>query len=68
MKKQSIYLIGGIPLVAGILFGMKTFRDTYLPIPVPPSPEWEHYVSGLDAQRESFFVDSDGRHGFLHVL
>ena len=60
MKKQYAYILGGILLVAGLLYGAKLFRDEYLPVPVDPSPEWEPFVSTLDVQREYLFVDSDG--------
>ena len=60
MKKQYAYILGSILLVAGLLFGVKLFRDEYLPIPVDPSAEWEPFVSTLDVQREYFFVNSDG--------
>lgn len=60
MKKQVIYIILGLALVIGIPFAGISIRDAHYPIPIKPSAEWEPYVNQLDAQRESFFVDSDG--------
>lgn len=60
MKKKVIFTIVGILLIVGILFAARSIRDSHYPIPIKPSAEWEPYVSALDAQRESFFVERDG--------
>jgi dipeptidyl aminopeptidase/acylaminoacyl peptidase len=60
MKKRIIYIILGLVLVLVLAFVGKYIREEHYPLPVAPSAEWENYVDHLDAQRESFFVDSAG--------
>jgi pimeloyl-ACP methyl ester carboxylesterase len=60
MNKRNI-LIGVTILLAVFLFyGGRSVYYEYYPVPKEPSAEWEPYVSALDAQREAFFVESDG--------
>jgi pimeloyl-ACP methyl ester carboxylesterase len=60
MKKRMLYIILGLALLVSIPFAVKSIREAHYPINIQPSPEWEPFVSQLDVQRESFFVDSDG--------
>lgn len=60
MKKRVITIVLGLVLVIGISFAGKAIRDAHYPIPIKPSESWEPFVSSLDAQHESFFVESDG--------
>jgi pimeloyl-ACP methyl ester carboxylesterase len=60
MDKRVIFSIVGLLLVVGLVFLAKTIRDEHYPIPIKPSESWEPFVNSLDAQRESFFVESEG--------
>ena len=59
--KRRIIVIGSL-LIAGVLLflAVRAIRYEHYPAHVDPSPEWEPYISSLDIQRESFFVDSNG--------
>jgi len=50
----------GLLLVVGLFYGGRSVYYEFYPVPKQPSANWEPFVSSLDAQRESFFVDVDG--------
>jgi len=60
MKKRIIGIVGVVAAAILIFLAVKAIRFEHYPVHVDPSPEWEPYISSLDVQRESFFVDSDG--------
>jgi len=60
MRKRVVYFILGLILVIAVPLAIKSIRDSHYPIPIKPSADWEPYVSALDAEREFFFVESDG--------
>lgn len=60
MNKKWIRLlivIIGLPLIAWAIY---LIRQEHYPIDIQPSAHWETFVSGLDAEREKYLVDSDG--------
>jgi uncharacterized protein len=59
MFKKIRTLIIALAIIAGIYFGWKYIRDEHYPIPIQPSESWEPYVNGLDAQRETLFVEAN---------
>jgi pimeloyl-ACP methyl ester carboxylesterase len=60
MNKRLIRIIVSLLVLVGLIFAGRQIRNDHYPLPVEPSPEWEPIVSSLDAQREAFFVNSDG--------
>lgn len=60
MKERIIYITLGLVLVVILAFVGKYIREEHYPLPDAPRAGWEPYVSHLDAQRESIFVDSAG--------
>jgi len=60
IKRRIILSILGLALVIGIPFAARSIRDAHYPIPIKPSESWEPFVSSLNAQHESFFVESNG--------
>ena len=60
MKKQVIRIVAGLLMVVGLIFAVRQIRIEHYPLPVEPSPEWQPFIRSLDAQRESYFVNSDG--------
>jgi len=60
MKKRNILIVVSILLAILLFYGGRSVYYEYYPVPIEPSAEWEPYVSALDAQREAFFVESDG--------
>jgi pimeloyl-ACP methyl ester carboxylesterase len=61
MMKRTLWIVFGL-VIAPVLvfFAIRQIRMTHYPLPLEPSPEWEPYVSTLDAQHEALFIDSDG--------
>jgi len=60
MNRKIFYAILGLAVIVGLAIFANYIREEHYPLPVAPSAEWEPYVSQLNAQREFFFVDSDG--------
>lgn len=58
-RKRILIIIAiiGLPLIA---WTVHLIREAHYPINVQPSAHWETFVNGLDAEREKYFVDSDG--------
>ena len=59
--KKRIFIIAGALVAAVLIFlAVRYIRYEHYPVQKDPSPEWDSRVSAMDAQREPFFVDSDG--------
>lgn len=59
MKKRIILIAGALVTAILIFFVIREIRLTHYPTTVEPSPNWEPYVTSLDAEREQFFVKAD---------
>jgi pimeloyl-ACP methyl ester carboxylesterase len=59
MKKLTRTLVIALVVIVGFYFAWKYVRDEHYPIPIQPSESWEPYLSSLDAQRESVFVEAN---------
>lgn len=60
MNRKRILMIVTIialPLIAWVVY---LIRQEHYPIDIQPSAHWETFASGLDAERERYFVESDG--------
>ena len=60
MKKRIILIVIGLIVAVGGYFAYEYFRINHYPLPVEKSESWEPFISSLDAQRETFFVERDG--------
>jgi len=55
-----IKVVVGLLVVVGLFFSAKSVREEHYPLPVKPSTTWEPFISSLDAEQKSYFVNSDG--------
>jgi len=60
MGKRNIFIALGLILAGLLVYGGRSIYYEFYPVPIKPSAEWEPYISNLDAQREAFFIETDG--------
>ena len=61
--KKKWFIIAGVVVAAAVafaVFAVPEIKYQHYPAFVPVSEEWEPFVNSLDAQQESYFVNSDG--------
>lgn len=60
MKKRNILIVIGLLVVTGLFFAGRSVYYEFYPVPIDPSSNWEPFITALDAQQESFYVDANG--------
>lgn len=58
MNKRNILIVIGLFAAIGLFFSGKSVYYEFYPVPKDPSETWLPYVNSLDAQIESFFVET----------
>ncbi|MCB8928590.1 MAG: alpha/beta fold hydrolase [Ardenticatenaceae bacterium] len=60
MKKQHFKWFALLLMLPLLLWAGYQIRVEHYPLNIQPSDQWEGFVSNLNADRESYFVNSDG--------
>jgi len=60
MRKRAWIAITSVIALVVVIAAGRSVHEAHWPSHVDPSPDWEHTISELDAEREQFFVRSGG--------